>query len=64
MPALDARFCIDLDNVLARTDEVMRRVISDFSGGKVQLDYEDIVKFNYSGSVAEFVGKGVGKTAA
>src|SRR5271155_3561028 len=47
MPALDARFCIDIDNVIARTDEVMRRIISDFSGGKVRLDYEDIVKFNY-----------------
>jgi uncharacterized HAD superfamily protein len=43
----DARFCIDIDNVIARTDEVMRRIISDFSGGKVRLDYEDIVKFNY-----------------
>jgi uncharacterized HAD superfamily protein len=42
-----ARFCIDIDNVVARTDEVMRRVISHFSQGKVCLDYEHITNFNY-----------------
>src|SRR5215475_6547536 len=40
-------FCIDIDNTIAQTDEVMRRVISDFTNGRVQLDYEDIVTFNY-----------------
>jgi hypothetical protein len=40
-------FCIDIDNVVACTDEVMRRVISEFTDGRVQLKYEDVVKFNY-----------------
>jgi uncharacterized HAD superfamily protein len=40
-------FCIDIDNTIAKTDEVMRRVISDFTYGRVQLEYEDIVTFNY-----------------
>ena len=40
-------YCIDIDNVIARTDEVMRRVISDFTGGRVALEYDDIVTFNY-----------------
>lgn len=41
------QFCIDIDNVIARTDEVMRLVIRDFTKGRVQLAYEDIIKFNY-----------------
>jgi uncharacterized HAD superfamily protein len=40
-------FCIDIDNVIAQTDEVLRRVIKDFTKGRVQLTYEDIVTFNY-----------------
>ena len=40
-------FCIDIDNVIARTDEVMRRIILDFSGGRVDLKYDDIKTFNY-----------------
>jgi uncharacterized HAD superfamily protein len=40
-------FCVDIDNTVARTDEVMRRVIMDFTRGRVRLDYEDIVTFNY-----------------
>jgi uncharacterized HAD superfamily protein len=40
-------FCIDIDNVVARTDEVMRRLVSEFSHGRVRLAYKDIVKFNY-----------------
>ena len=47
MSSVDARFCIDIDNVIARTDEVIRRLISDFSGGRVRLEYEDIGGFNY-----------------
>jgi hypothetical protein len=43
MPA----FCIDIDNCIARTDEVMRRVIAHVTGGRVQLEYKDIVTFNY-----------------
>ncbi len=42
-----AHFCIDIDNVIAQTDEVMRRVIEEFTGGRVALKYEDIVTFNY-----------------
>ncbi len=41
------RLCIDIDNVVARTDEVMRRVIHDFTAGRVQLDYAHIKEFDY-----------------
>ncbi len=40
-------FCIDIDNVIACTDEVMRRVIADFTNDRVVLEYDDIVTFNY-----------------
>jgi uncharacterized HAD superfamily protein len=40
-------FCIDIDNTIAESDKVMRRVISEFTGGKVELEYDDIVTFNY-----------------
>jgi 5'(3')-deoxyribonucleotidase len=39
--------CIDIDNVLARTDEVMRRVICDFTNGRVNFKYEQIIQFDY-----------------
>ena len=39
--------CVDLDNVLARTDEVMRSIIYSFSRGRVNLRYEDVIRFNY-----------------
>lgn len=39
--------CIDIDNVIARTDEVMRRVIFDFTGGRVKYEYEHVVEFDY-----------------
>jgi 5'(3')-deoxyribonucleotidase len=41
------RICIDLDNVIAKTDEVMRRVILEYTKGRVCLRYEDINRFNY-----------------
>ena len=41
------RLCVDLDNVLGFTDEVMRQVISDYTHGRVNLDYEDIIFFDY-----------------
>ena len=47
MSSADACFCIDIDNVIACTDEVIRRLISDFTGGRVRLEYEDIGVFNY-----------------
>jgi uncharacterized HAD superfamily protein len=40
-------FCIDIDNTIAQTDKVMRRVIAEVTGGRVQLEYDDIVTFNY-----------------
>ena len=39
--------CLDIDNVIARTDEVMRRVIFDFTGGRVKHEYNHIVEFDY-----------------
>jgi len=39
--------CIDVDNVIARTDEVMRQVIHDFTGGRVNLEYNHVVEFDY-----------------
>ena len=41
------RLCIDIDNVIAHTDEIMRRVIDEFTGGRVKLDYTHIVEFDY-----------------
>jgi uncharacterized HAD superfamily protein len=41
------RLCIDIDNVIAQTDEVMREVISECTGGRVRLRYEEIVEFDY-----------------
>jgi uncharacterized HAD superfamily protein len=41
------RLCIDIDNVIAQTDEIMRRVIHDFTGGRVKLDYTHIDEFDY-----------------
>ena len=40
-------FSIDIDNVVACTDEVMRRVIREFTRDHVRPEYEHIVKFNY-----------------
>jgi uncharacterized HAD superfamily protein len=47
MSGLSHHFCIDIDNTIAQTDQVIRRVIADFTNGRVQLDYEGIVTFNY-----------------
>lgn len=41
------RLCVDIDNVIAQTDEVMRRVIHDYTKGRVNLEYEDVVRFEY-----------------
>ncbi len=41
------RLCIDIDNVLARTDEVMRRVIRAHTAGRVDLCYEEVQEFDY-----------------
>jgi uncharacterized HAD superfamily protein len=42
------RFCIDIDNVIARTDEVIRKIIREFTKERVCLAYEDIKRFNYT----------------
>ena len=39
--------CVDIDNVIARTDEVMREVIRECSESHVDLAYEDVVCFDY-----------------
>lgn len=39
--------CVDIDNVIARTDEVIRDVIKRCTNGRVNLRYEDIVEFDY-----------------
>src|SRR2546428_7994521 len=39
--------CVDIDNVIARTDEVMRELIRLHSKEGVDLRYEDITTFNY-----------------
>lgn len=39
--------CIDIDNVLAATDAVMREVIRQYSREQVDLEYEDVVCFDY-----------------
>lgn len=41
------RLCIDIDNVVARSDEVMRQVIYEVTKGRVDLAYEDVKCFNY-----------------
>jgi len=47
MRATVKNFCIDIDNVIAQTDRVMRRVIADYTGNRVQLVYEDVQEYNY-----------------
>jgi uncharacterized HAD superfamily protein len=47
MSSATRRICFDIDNVIAQTDEVMRKVISDYTGGRVQLAYADVKEFNY-----------------
>ncbi|MBA7648685.1 hypothetical protein ES703_56473 [subsurface metagenome] len=39
--------CVDIDNVIAKTDEVMRKVIRAHSRLHVDLAYEDVVCFEY-----------------
>lgn len=41
------RLCIDIDNVIAQTDAVMRRVIRQYSTKQVDLEYKDVVNFDY-----------------
>ena len=41
------RFAVDIDNVLGRTDEVMRQVIKQYTGGHVDLARKHILEFDY-----------------
>jgi uncharacterized HAD superfamily protein len=43
----EKHLCIDVDNVLAQTDSVIRRLIRERSSFRVDLRYEHIVTFNY-----------------
>ncbi len=39
--------CFDIDNVLAQTDQAMRKVIREFTRGRVDLEYEHVIDFAY-----------------
>ncbi len=41
------RLCVDIDNVIADSDPLMRRIIKEVTEGRVQLEYSDITHFNY-----------------
>lgn len=47
MTAPKLPICVDIDNVIAKTDEVMRQVIYAHSRSHVDLAYEDVVCFEY-----------------
>lgn len=46
-PPEKPRLCIDIDNVIARTDVVIRGLIREATNGKVNLAYEDVRDFDY-----------------
>lgn len=37
----------DIDNVIADTDPVIRRIIREHTNGRIDLSQEDVVEFNY-----------------
>lgn len=41
------RLCVDIDNVIALTDQAIRTVIREVTDGRVNLSYSDIVHYNY-----------------
>jgi uncharacterized HAD superfamily protein len=41
------RLCVDIDNVIARTDEVLRGIIREQTRGRVDLRYHQVVEFDY-----------------
>lgn len=43
----DRRICIDIDNVIAQTDAIMREVIREVTNHRVNLTYENVRRFNY-----------------
>jgi 5'(3')-deoxyribonucleotidase len=44
---MNARVCVDIDNVIAMTDNVMRKVIQEITHGRVNLTYEQVIDFKY-----------------
>jgi hypothetical protein len=36
MTASKPRLCVDIDNVIAQTDRVMREIIREYTGGRVK----------------------------
>ena len=44
---MSIKICIDIDNVIAQTDEVIRAIIKDVTSGRVDYDYRDIRTYNY-----------------
>ncbi len=43
----EATLCLDIDNVVAQTDDVMRHVIRTYTDGRVDLRYVDVKEFDY-----------------
>lgn len=41
------KLCIDIDNVIADTDVVVRQVIREYTGNQVRLERDDIIEFDY-----------------
>lgn len=39
--------CVDIDNVVSRTDDVLRSLIADATGGRVCLQHKDVQVFDY-----------------
>lgn len=39
--------CVDVDNVVAATNELMRATIREQAGDRVDLQYQDVVRFDY-----------------
>ena len=53
------RICIDIDNVVTKTDKVIREIIAKETNGRVNLSYEHIVHFNSgsAGTQSQLTGK-------
>ncbi len=45
------RLCIDIDNVIAETDVLMRKIICEYTDGRVNLRAADITDFDYRNCV-------------
>jgi len=47
IPKPRPRLCVDIDNVIADSDPLMRKIIAEVTKGRVQLEYEDVKHFDY-----------------